>query len=178
MDSLITTIWLVVSRSWPLVGWMTALIPITTSVYYQFVNLFAKLMESAGSELIDSGIPQSVITCFGYHGCRGRDVINRVLYDIEEATLRAVADTSRFPHTDNRALIGPNCGHVGNSHSSHNLQHFPALANSLVTIYSNSAQHVCLDLPQVTLWLARMRIWASGYWRWSFVHFDSSGTDL
>lgn len=109
-------------------------------------------MESLGSELIDSGIPQSVITCFGFadqlgcHGSRGRDV----LYDIEEATLRAVADTSRFLHTDNRALIGPNCGHVGNSHSSRNLQHFPALANSLVTIYSNSAQHVCLDLPQVT----------------------------
>lgn len=118
---------------------------------YQFVNLFAKLVELAGSELIDSGIPQSVITFFGYHGCRGRDVINRVLYDIEEeATLRAVADPSRFPLTDNRALIGPNCGHVGNSHSSRNLQHFPALANSLVTIYSNSAQHVCLDLPQLT----------------------------
>lgn len=153
---MITTIRLVVSRSWPLVGWMTALIPITTSMYYQFVNLFAKLMESVRSELIDSGIPQSVITCFGfavrhvYHGCRGRDVINRVLYDIEEATLRATADTSRFPHTDNRALIGPNCGHVGNSHSSRDLQHFPALANSLVTIYSNSAQHLCLDLPQVT----------------------------
>lgn len=71
IDSLITTIRLVVSRSWPLFGWMTALIPIATSVYYQFVNLFAKLMESAGSELIDSGIPQSVITCL-----RGRDVIN------------------------------------------------------------------------------------------------------